>query len=282
MSEGSVTRKLVRQEWKPIGGYREVRFVVATAGHALPGMEWTEDLAGKSEVVSEVIGYAEWPSGKHSPSHEEFGDFAAEIEEESYFVQWLNEWDEKAEAAQEVDEAFGEVAEKAAEEVAEAEERVDDPDLPEAPEASTDGAGQAQEDPERTVREDDLVVTVDDAGDRVRWEYDSEDEPYELPEDADDSDIMPGALYRSQIVNIETYGFFVQVYNTKGGDDVSGLVHRNQLGMQSPADFEEGDDIIVELENHDGGLSFIPHDADSESGLAELFDSVNETGGPDE
>lgn len=97
MSEGSdgvgtTTRRLMREEWKPMGGRRVERFVASPASYEVPGDEWTDDLAGTSEVDHEVIGYCEIRSRRKFPAVAEFSEFKAKIEDESEFVQWLDDW----------------------------------------------------------------------------------------------------------------------------------------------------------------------------------------------
>jgi len=89
--------------------------------------------------------------------------------------------------------------------------------------------------------------------------------------------VAPGVVYEAEVVDIKGYGFFVRLMNTTGYNDVSGLVHERHLGMQKPHDFDRGDMVTVELEDFDGGPSFLPHETDSASGLDSLFPNRGES-----
>lgn len=254
----TTTRKLVRQEWKPLAGSPITRFVAMPASYSVPGVEWRDSLPGKSKIENEVLGYAEMVSGRQFPALAEKSEFERRIEDEAIVVQWFDTGDSDSQDAG--DGSDGSETEEDEEETQDTSPEETDESQSETPSDEVMAGGDA------------LVVTEDENGDRVEVEYSPDDEPYTLPPDADDDDLCHGVLYEGIVRKIVGFGLFVRIENTTSGeDDVSGLIHESMLGLQSPHDFVPGDEMIVELEDHDGGLSFIPRDSESETGLSRLF-----------
>lgn len=92
-SDGITTRKLVRQEWKPLGGKRITLFVAVPGSDTVPSMQWEDDLPGSSEVLNEVIGQAEMTKGIHSKATEDIEEFRAWLDDVAVYVNWLDDWD---------------------------------------------------------------------------------------------------------------------------------------------------------------------------------------------
>lgn len=140
-------------------------------------------------------------------------------------------------------------------------ETMDDPDPVEPDESPQNAHG----DPEEASTDTPVVVIDDGAGGREEREYNADDEPYFLPRDGTIDDMEWGVIYAARIMAVKKYGFFVKVLRTPGRDNqVTGLVHQSNLGLQKPADFNLGDTVHVELENieDDETFSFIPHGTD--------------------
>lgn len=95
MSDDSTytTRKLVRQEWKPLGGRRIVRFVAMPGSVSIPGQSWRDDLPGNSEIINEMLGYAEFESHTDFPAMETMEEFIEEVEEHGSNVAWFDPLD---------------------------------------------------------------------------------------------------------------------------------------------------------------------------------------------
>lgn len=301
MSDGYTTRKLIRQEWKPLGGPSLVRYVAMPASSTVPSDEWTDDLQAKSYVESEVLGYAELPSGAWSPSATEFADFVRQLDEQADSVMWKPEVDvpEPADEPEPSDEA-PEPRRLRVDTTSVVSLRpdatsidwrgvdsldagdVDDIIEKERGQAVCDQCGETHDDgacwdeDDEDEEEDRRLITVaDEAGLPDEVEYDSANEPYRLPREADPEALEKGVLYESEVTGIETYGIFVAVRDTdKGqGENVSGLIHKSDLPLQHPTDFDLGDFIAVEFEDADGGLSFVPHETDRDEGLDNLFNN---------
>ena len=246
---GTTTRKLVRQEWKPLGGRRVVKHVAMPAGQTIPDLEWTDDLPGGSEVVNEVIGYAELPSRRKFPAVDSRKEFGEKIEAEATFVQWI-------------DGGVPEVAEGP----------VDDSDDEQVTFDETEAVDDAADDDDDGAAENSHeILTVDG------WvEYDPDDEPYILPSDAEPDDVAPGVVYAGRVDALEQYGVFVHLTTgVNRHDRVSGLLHKNQMALHHPRDFEIGEIVGVTLEDRDGGLSFVLDEKDLTGGITEVFPNGN-------
>ncbi len=76
---------------------------------------------------------------------------------------------------------------------------------------------------------------------------------YELAPDCTPADLEEGARYHGTVDGVVNYGVFVEL-----ADAVSGLVHESVLD----ADYDEGDEVVVELTEikENGDLSFVPAD----------------------
>ena len=84
-----------------------------------------------------------------------------------------------------------------------------------------------------------------------------------LPSDAAKSDVEYDAQYWAWVNNVKNYGVFVSLDQDEDTDDggystVSGLVARNRLLLYTPDEFEQGDEVVVELAGRkaDGKLDF--------------------------
>lgn len=275
MPEGTTTRKLVRQEWKPLAGGRVTRFVAMPASNTVPGAEWTDDLPGGSEVVNEVIGYAELESQAKFPGYPNFEEFARGLEEDAVrIITWENGWGERAESIldpEPVDESENQPPVDRAVEAIEEVVEEHDPEGVVDEKNSSDASSDASEDSDEGSK----VVTTDGSGGRMLVEFDSDDEPYRLPGNADSDDLRKGVIYEAVVNGVEGYGIFVTIPETHANryDDVSGIVHQDNMGLRVPSDFEKGDRLAVELiEETEKGLSFShADDLDDEEGLENLF-----------
>jgi hypothetical protein len=293
--ENQMIRRLIRQEWKPLAGYRIVRYVAMSGAYSIPGKEWTDDLSGttETEVVNEVIGLAEVPANKRITVEDNFEDFYERIDELAFSVHWEDGWppddSEDAESTTETieedqDPEPSEEAESAesdadGQRAAESEDEDDEDDTESDGPANGDkeqsnmhaspGSPSVEATPaagEFPVRSD-QVLTVNEDGDPIVVDYDPDDEPYLLPESAGPDAVQPGVRYVSVVHQIKGYGLFVSIMNTNQHEvDVSGLIHKTNLGLgQAPEDFAPGNQIIVELDDREGGLSFLPVRTDNES-----------------
>lgn len=280
------TRKLVRQEWKPLGGRRVTRFVAMPAGASLPAMEWTDDLPGAGEVVNDVIGYGELEAHMKFPGCESFEAFVEALDEDAEMVMWRGDWEAKAEAVESPEESANGSLVEDFEEATDGDSAdtsdESDPDPSDEDEAPEDAPEEPAEDTEtEPVTEEELIVVSDDAGGREEVAYDADDEPYRLPRYAGVEDLRMGVVYMAKVVDVKGYGFFISVCDTQkeGRSDVSGLVHKSNLGLKSPREFDVGDTVTVEVENmtDPDEVSFIPHTAGTERGIDTKFPAHEET-----
>jgi hypothetical protein len=273
MTEGTATRKLIRQEWKPLAGRRIEVFVAMPAGYSVPGDEWTDELRGKSEVVNEVIGYAEVQAHSKFPAYEDFDEFVAALEEDAEkIISWEGDWAGRATEAM-LDNLEEEAEDQPGREEAPREEAEETPD-----ENETDDTPDDEEDSERPAGDGSgkqLVVTTDDEGFRVEKEYDPDDEPYELPPEADDDDLQHGVVYQGLVNNTKHYGVFVEIPRTNETyGNVSGLLHEKNMGLRNADEFDKGDELEVMLEDFEDGVSFVHPDTVKETGVEVLFDNA--------
>lgn len=232
-------------------------------------------------VENEFLGYAEMAKGTPFKPSQSVQDFVDRVSESAESVHWIADgWppgdSEDVEGTSEPIESDQDPEAPEDEESSENVVYADVKPVEDPPDPPTDGPANATVESnlsgaptprpaegEFPVKADE-VLTISTDGEPVVAEYCEEDEPYVLPKDATEDDIEPGVRYAGTVNGIKSYGIFVRIKDTSGTDDVSGLVHKNRLRMHHPEDFDYGDQVIVELEDRDGGLSFYLVETDNE------------------
>jgi hypothetical protein len=225
MSEMKV-RRLVRQEWRPVGGRSVEVFVVATAS-TLPGKEWEETLAASSYAQGEVVGYVELPPGRRMPNYDTFEEMYRAVKPECKMISLRPEWAE----------------------------RVEDFD----PTADNDDG-----DDEPTSEPSDADADITDGGLRDPGEdpADAVEDAINLANAATQDDVQTGKTYRGRVDGVKPYGVFVHLNNwDSAAEPVRALVHKSEMEDHAPRDFAHGDLVVVEPVNRseDGLESRLVH-----------------------